>query len=363
LAALEGAYLDEKSAAMNVNPSLEQAAREVCRAYDVTQAGMQLYALGNHGGFSGARLWRVQTLCGTFCLRAWPPDVSPTARLPYVQGLMQQASDSLPFVARVLKTASGTSHVVRVRRAWEMTTWLPGVADFHDHPTVARLQAAMEALARLHCVWQRQPEQMGHCHAVRRRLIRLREYQQLQRLSSGELDRAINRRGHADLAVWSRRALDQVRAWSEAAFSTLRRGFPNHLFSLQPCLCDIWHHHVLFEGQRVTGIVDFGGARDDNVGADLARLLGSLIGDDAQMRATGLAAYEAYRPLSAAERQLAGTLDWTGVVVGTINWLRWLYLEARRFEDTQGVVRRLAELVTRMEGWKTKAHGLQPVGW
>ena len=33
---------------------------------------------------------------------------------------------------------------------WELTPWLPGVADFHQQPSPSRLQAAVHALARFH---------------------------------------------------------------------------------------------------------------------------------------------------------------------------------------------------------------------
>src|SRR5256885_2022918 len=37
-----------------------------------------LHSLGNHGGFSGARLWRVEAGGASYCLRALPPrDPSP----------------------------------------------------------------------------------------------------------------------------------------------------------------------------------------------------------------------------------------------------------------------------------------------
>ena len=57
---------------------------------------------------------------------------------------------------------------------------------------------------------------------------------------------------------------------------------------LQPCLCDVWHDHVLFEGDTVTGVIDYGGAKIDHVAVDLARLLGSMAGDKAKLRAAGL---------------------------------------------------------------------------
>jgi Ser/Thr protein kinase RdoA (MazF antagonist) len=117
-------------------------------------------------------------------------------------------------------------------------------------------------------------------------------------------------------------------------------------------MSDIWHDHVLFTDHNVTGIVDYASVRMDHVAVDLARLIGSLVGDDKDRRQAALEAYAVIRPLSREERDLVDLLDWTGVVVGAGNWLRWLYLENRVFENVEGVIRRLSELVTRMESWK-----------
>ena len=47
---------------------------------------------------------------------------------------------------------------------------------------------------------------------------------------------------------------------------------------VQPCGAP--HDHVLFDGDRVTGIIDFAAAKVDHVAADLARLFGESDPDD-----------------------------------------------------------------------------------
>jgi homoserine kinase type II len=120
---------------------------------------------------------------------------------------------------------------------------------------------------------------------------------------------------------------------------------------VQPCLCDVWHDHVLFTGDEVTGLIDFGAVKEDNVAADLARLLGSLVGDDRALYEMGLDEYATVRPLAEQERQLVPLIDRTGVVLGLANWLRRIFHTGHEFDDRSAVARRIAELVRRAEQW------------
>jgi homoserine kinase type II len=113
----------------------------------------------------------------------------------------------------------------------------------------------------------------------------------------------------------------------------------------------VWHDHVLFSGDAVSGLVDYGSVRIDHAAVDLARLLGSLVGDDSAGWEAGLEAYVALRPLSQSEQGLARALDQTGTILGMANWLRWLYLEHRVFVDRKAVADRLGALVRRIEAW------------
>jgi homoserine kinase type II len=121
--------------------------------------------------------------------------------------------------------------------------------------------------------------------------------------------------------------------------------------SLQPCIGDVWHDHILFEGERISGVIDFGAARLDHRAADVGRLIGSLVGDDESAWATAIAAYRTVRPLSWEAEAFARLLDRSGIVVSLFNWLRWCGRGERKFEDTETVAAHLAGLVKRVEGW------------
>jgi Ser/Thr protein kinase RdoA (MazF antagonist) len=124
---------------------------------------------------------------------------------------------------------------------------------------------------------------------------------------------------------------------------------------IQPAIRDIWRDHVLFLGNDVSGLVDFGALRPESVAADVARLLGSLVGDEAAGWQTGLTAYEAVRPLSSIERRLMTAFDQSGVLLSGLQWLSWVYLDGRIFEDRAAVEARLDELLARLERLASRA--------
>ncbi len=308
-------------------------AREVLRQFGVEAASLD--ALGNRGGFSGASLWHCETLLGPLCLRAWP-DFTTTKQLAFIHHL-QQIAAGLPFVPRLFPTLTGPTWLEHRQRLWELTRWMPGRADFREHPSPARLTAACEALAQLHLVWSSRPPLTGPCPAIERRFEVIRQWQQFAP-SLAPLDAA------------GRQAKRLVERWI-AGVPALLAPWRGLTTALQPCLCDVWHDHVLFEGNRVSALLDYGETKLDHVAVDLARLLGSTIEDDEPSWSAGLTAYRRVRPLSDGEEALARVLDRSGAILGVANWLRWLYHERRPFDNREAALRRMGVLVARLERW------------
>jgi homoserine kinase type II len=325
---------------------LPLAAKHVLVHYPPPVCDGTLSALGNHGGFSGAWLGRIECTDGPRCLRAWPVSAMTTAALSSLHDLMARARlFGLDFVPAVMATSAGPTLVEHAGRLWELTSWQPGRADYHERPTPERLGAACVALARLHAAWADAISPRGPCPAVQRRLSRIREWADL--VASGWRSPLTASAG------------DPVRPWAERAWHLLSGAVervpillaPWTMWDvpLQPCLCDVWHDHVLFEGDKVTGLIDYGAVKVDHVPVDLARLLGSLVGADREGWEVGLQAYRQVRTLSADEEALVHVLEETGTIVAAANWLMWLYRDGREFEDRTGAARRLALAVARME--------------
>jgi Ser/Thr protein kinase RdoA (MazF antagonist) len=324
---------------------LESQAYEVLNHYPAGLRGTLVF-LGTHGGFSGAHLWHLTAPAGIYCLKAWPPDWRAPADLAWIHSLMARAA-TLPWMPRIIPVSQGASYVDLHGRLWEIATWMPGRADFTQTPSRIRLEAASTALAQLHQAW-RDRESRHPCPAVQRRLDSWRTWHDL--LQSGWRP------------VWD--GLDPYMPVTEELWRLVleKQGeVPRHLapwrarlLPLQPCVCDLWHDHVLFTGAAVTGLIDFGSLKQDHVAVDLARLLGSLVGADAELWEAGLSAYHEIRPLTADERALASVLDRTGTILAATHWLRWLYLERRKYEHPGAVRIRLMHLVQRLRDGKEK---------
>jgi Ser/Thr protein kinase RdoA (MazF antagonist) len=326
--------------------------RDATVSFVLARFGVPVYAadaLGNHGGFSGARVWRVTAPNGDWCLKAWPPGFSMTDQLTVIHRLMRRGREAgLAFVPELRDAPPGESSGVEAAgRCWDLTTWLSGRADFHDRPTAARMEAACTALARLHHAWRPARANQAVCPAVERRLRAAAEWDALVR-SGWQPDFATV--ADAAVAGWAERS------WVVLGYTARRvpdwlAGWWGVALPLQPCLCDVWHDHVLFTGDTVSGLVDYGSVKPDHVTVDLARMLGSLAGDDADLRAAGLDAYHRAADLSTEERALVDVLDRTGTVLSLANWLRWLFYERRQYDDWPRVARRLEGLVSRIESW------------
>jgi Ser/Thr protein kinase RdoA (MazF antagonist) len=116
---------------------------------------------------------------------------------------------------------------------------------------------------------------------------------------------------------------------------------------IQPCIRDIWHDHVLFTGNEVTGLIDFGALDFDTPATDIARLLGGLVGGDASGWQTGLAAYSEVRPLSRNESRAVIALDDCGILLAGCNWIRWVSVDRRHFENHAQIIERFRKIVER----------------
>jgi Ser/Thr protein kinase RdoA (MazF antagonist) len=208
----------------------------------------------------------------------------------------------------------------------------------------------MTTLARFHTAVATYPRDGGQVGASCSPGL-IQRHDKLQRLLHGELDRlATTVAGYHDPEITQRgrRLLEFFRRSGGKVLQLLDHTAPLKV-ALQPCIRDIWHDHVLFTGNEVTGLIDFGAMRHDNVACDLARLIGSLVGDREAEWFAALQAYAAQRPLTTDENLLIRAFDQSGVLMSGLSWLQWICVEGRQFDDQQQVLCRLDDNLRRIE--------------
>ncbi len=322
--------------------ALESDRLAVLAAYGAAVSGLR-WSPVPRGGFSGAVVWRGEDESGRplFALKAWPEDGIEARRLERIHGWMRQAA-GLPFVPRVLTTATSATFVEQGGRLWDVEQWMPGTGDFLARPGHSRLVAAFTALSQLHGEWRRGLPARVPCPAVLRRLRLLDEWDARATLGSATL------RIPADLMDAVQLGTKVVASHAAAMRRELAR-WASRPVAVQPCLCDVWHDHVLFTGDAVTGIIDYGAMKEDHVAVDLARLLGDLAGDDDAAFASGLAAYSSAGGILEVPPEFVRVLDRTGTLCGIVVWLRRLVLEAHRDIDAARIRSRMVALCSRFQ--------------
>jgi Ser/Thr protein kinase RdoA (MazF antagonist) len=316
------------------------------------------------GSFSGARIWRVERHGEAFALRQWP-DVMPAKQLRSIHAFLAYlTSADVTFVAAPIAARAGGTFVTDGWFHWELAPWLSGVADYWHDPRPTKLTAAMQALATVHLV----AASLGHSvleayAASGYKLDPLIARRMTNSMSLQKRDTRIRNLVHGGLGELAASGLTNATASESELHRTavrlLQRTAPkamsvadfwaNALLPLQWRIGDVWHDHILFTGERVTGIVDFGAASVDAPAGDVARLLGSLVGDDRPRWRQGLAAYESVRPLSELERESLTFFDESGTIISTANWLSWLSSKTPVVTNRPAAINRLRRLVARLQ--------------
>ncbi len=315
----------------------------------------RIEAVGGLGGLSGARFWRFEQEGNRLLLRRWPAEGMRPERLAEIHSALRHAArhgiDCLPVP---LPSVAGPTWVQHAGHLWELTPWLSGGAIDDPPLTTDQLRSGVAAVARLHQAlvdFAPRPAMVGPPASIAKRLAKWRQAKESAWLaSSGPLHRPEvvppETAGRMRRLV---RVLLPVIGASLASVGRVR-------CPLQIIAGDVRQEHLLFSGDKLTGLVDFGALTQDSPMVDLARLLGDSAGDAPGRWRTGIQAYQAIRPVIPEELPLLQVLDASGVVLASYNWLDWLYVQRREFPDPQGVGLRIERLLGRLESLASGNH-------
>lgn len=312
--------------------------------------------IGNEG-FSGAQIYRIELGIQRYSLRRWPLNGPEPERLAGLHRLLDLTWRlGVQQIAVPLKSRSGSTLLNVDGHLWQLEPWMRGAADFHANPSRVRLQTTMQVLSQWHAaartyaphptdrVWFASTSATPS-PGIQERWQIIRQYQKngdalfglkLNHVPDEEIKTQL-------MGIWM-----HFQDLSSTVMQALERLLATHV-PLQPCLRDIWHDHLLFTDDELTGLIDPGACRSENVTTDLARLLGSLVEDDRSEWDFALNCYQQLRPLSLIEFQLLHAFDISGVLLSGMTWLDWLLIQHRPFANRGRVLARLQCIVRRLE--------------
>lgn len=304
--------------------------------------------LGNAGGNSGVSLWQYASGQGPLVARAWPADGTDPAHLSQIHEWIFMA-EPLGFVPIPVRDRLGRTFREQGGRLWDVSPWMPGSALSEFPPDRPQLLAGFAALASFHRALESH-SRVGPSPGLGHRLT------EIKALMGGGLDRfqsAVEAEASDPVSSPALRWLDVARRVAPRYYNQIKP-VAGAGCRLQPCLRDVRSDHLLFEGQRLTGLIDFGAMRVDTVSGDLARLLTEWLKGELWARAEALDAYSTLRPLEGPEGMLIEAFEASAALLSAGHWIRWHFLDKRVFEDphavSRGIERGLERLLAHISG-------------
>jgi Ser/Thr protein kinase RdoA (MazF antagonist) len=330
----------------DLTPVLEQYPVDFRPGYDTFRQ--------RSGGFSGSQIWRVEIAGKSLCLRRWPNSHGEIDRIRFIHSVLGAVFQSgFYLIPLPVSSSLGATFIRHDDHAWELAPWLPGEPDDCQPPrktcSATRLAAALTALGQFHRAVAATPENRspdGPAPGILQRLEKLNHWR------TNGLPRLIAEIKHhrciwPELADRSAPLIADFRKTADLVADALVLA-QRWMVPIRPCIRDIHREHVLFEGNLVMGLIDFGAMRPDSCAGDIARLIGSLAGDDERLWAVGIDAFRLVFPLADSERHLARVYDASGVLLSGMNWLEWVFVDGRRFGDRAAVMSRFEEIANRL---------------
>ncbi len=296
-------------------------------------------------GFSGSLVWQVIDSTGMFCLKRWPTEDVNVERLCWIHRVLSAARNAhCEFVPVYFQTVTGKTVCSVGSGLWELATWMPGSANFNQNPDWGKLTSAIEAIARFHAAAAIGDTQLGTSPAVAERMQLLGSLP----VRMPALRQAVGTISDVALRNVAAKALDLVRL---RATSCLNEGmkYRDRFLLMQPVIRDIWHDHLLFVDDKLSGIIDYGAMRVDSVCCDWARVIASL---RIERKIPWDNSFEILRQkvgLSEVDIAMIRWLSECGTMLGVANWIEWLFVEGHEFHDRNSAIERFRVLCGQLE--------------
>lgn len=364
--------------------------------------------MGSMNGFTGARFWRVPGVNTDYCLRRWAKEYPTGERLQFIQAVLWHLhQEGFTRVPLLMPTRGHEGFVTEAGYFWQLESWMEGKADFAGNPTRGRVFSAMTMLAEMHRTLETFPVEynVGPCTTAAVRLSQLSDWNDakieeiydrvcladclyekgvlvagdmyLAALSDSDsspilgafhkesptgcpVSRTLEKTA-CDMLPVEAKNVHELNAITRKSLRMLKRFLPLICRQLRrcvekdvpliPCVRDIHRAHLFFQGDRLTGLIDFGAMQLDNVSVDVSRMLGSLAENDLTTWVDGLNAYQTVRRLSDDELDMIRVLDRAYTVLTALRWMEYIYVKNRVMECSADVLVQVRKLAMRLEAF------------
>lgn len=298
-------------------------------------------------GFSGAVVWKSihllkpiiplapVTQIGQVALKRWPKNLE-LSRLHEIR-LFQAAVSTIQNVPKLIG-----EHFIFDGHFWDMSEWMDGYPIQKTY-NATQLFSAIQTMLSIHEQWrkfqlaggglQTESDHERKKNVVERRVRVLREVSNEFTAGKSMLQ------FHTSLEA--KQIFNAIQPGLNAAITSLEKFLMHYKFETQICFKDIHRDHVLFFGDKVSGIIDYGAVHFDIVETDIARLFSD---DDHECES----ACQIYNSLSSFRKlniELIRLLCDTAAICNLAAWLlRFKNGESINSESVQNRIQKLLSI-------------------
>lgn len=294
-------------------------------------------AIVHDRGLSEAKVYRIESLSSRYAMKRWPASTH-RERLSEIHAFQEHlAGCDVPLVPGIVKWSNGDTLLEAEGVWWEISEWKPGAPlDRLGEINEDQLLQCAEALAMFHrrsesreaatlCAPGLQQRADGMRSAMRMEGEPRRRFLASISMRNGASDARLLEDLHA-------RAMDVIPGTVELLQSLSQAR--NRCFWI---LRDVWREHILFQDNRLSGVIDFGAARIDWPGLDLVRAFGTLMLESDPRWPAAVDRYLKRRPDASITLARLQAVHRASVALSALQWIDW-FAEGR-FDWTQGASR------------------------
>ncbi len=276
-------------------------------------------------GLSHAVVFRIETRNGSYALKRHPLVVSRDRVLVQHQFQTYLCQSGFQFIPQLQNWTNGSTLIEEDRSFWEMSTWRPGTPLEHvGEVSDMQLRESIEVVAKIHT-----RSRAKHAVEMIPPGITERERKLYHFLNNSQfhIQRFLNQfhaTSETDDAYNGLQDIFRISTW--LAPLVLRQLYE---ISDAPQTCmwiirDFWRNHLLFVGERLNGVIDFGASRIDSPWFDLSRMLGTLMMDSDPRWEAAIDGYNSLCSARTVDVKQIRFVHRISTLISGLNWLDWL---------------------------------------